>query len=93
MGFKKVNKEFSVWLKEDFESFPKGTCLHVEKESAHLYQGIQTSPFGTCYAKFPKEKCTKKNPLKTLLEDVSKFLKTKEGQEISKKMESLIKKR
>lgn len=67
MSFKKVNKEFSVWLKEDWESFPSGTCLHVEKESTHLYKGIQTSPFGTFYAKFPKKKCTKKNPLKVFL--------------------------
>ncbi len=64
MTIKKIKKSFTVWLVEDVENFFRGSFLCVEKESDKFYYGIQSSMNGSFFVKFPKNKCTKINPLK-----------------------------
>jgi hypothetical protein len=72
MGYKKVKKEFTVWLKEDQWPYPEGSCLHVEKESKNFYFGTHSNMGGSMKVKFSKSVCTKTNPMKWISDLIKK---------------------
>lgn len=73
----KESKTKTVWLKEDWNDYPSGSCLHVEKETKKYYHGTCSVMCGSFYGKFPKEKCTKTNPLEYINKIVKKANKHK----------------
>ena len=91
MSVKKVKKEFTVWLTEDWDGFCKGSCLHVEKESKNFYYGIHSSMIGSCQVKFLKKECTKTDPMKKILNTMGEYLKTSAGKKRAEEMRKLMK--
>lgn len=92
MSFKKVKKEFSVWLTEEWNGYWEGSHLHVEKESKTLYYGMASINACSFYVKFPKAKCTKVSPMDEIMNSVEKFFKTPEGKKSAEKMQKILNK-
>ena len=92
MSFKKVKKEFSVWLTEEWDGYWEGSCLHVERESKTLYYGMASNNACSFYVKFPKNKCTKTDPSKKMMDFLDKFLKTPDGKKTAEKMKKILNK-
>ena len=46
-----------VWLKEDYEGIPQGSCIHVEEENKNEYQGIWSFMGGSYNVNVPKNIC------------------------------------
>lgn len=46
-----------VWLKEDYEGIPYGSCIHIEKETQNEYEGTWSSMGGSCNVSIPKNIC------------------------------------
>ncbi len=51
--------DFYVRTTKDFSSIPKGSGLHIHKESDRFYYGTWSSMLGSSIIKVPKDLCVK----------------------------------
>jgi len=65
-----------VWLKEECDSIPEGSCIHIESQTETTYTGIWASSLGSFPITVEKEKCTETSQLQETLKGVSNYLKS-----------------
>ncbi|MEI7919809.1 MAG: hypothetical protein WCH65_06680 [bacterium] len=64
-----------VWLTEECDGVPEGSCIHVESETATTYTGTWASQLGSFPATVEKQFCSETSQLQETLKNVSNYLK------------------
>lgn len=67
-----------VWLTEECDGVPEGSCIHVESETETTYTGIWASQRGSFPATVDKNACRETSELQETLKIISNRFKSQE---------------